>query len=218
VTFYLYGYHNDVYRERNLTKMPSNPDSLELVTLQTESQVSLLSSAQPEDTASSTNAQRFGRIKDLSKWLPDIDPSTDTRWSTRLTNRDVKLLLILGLSILILALNLGITIWAAVKHGIKDNISDVIGTGSGADCAMVKDWNRWLHFGINVSSTLLLGASNYCAQLLLAPTRKQVDEAHKKKMWLDIGIQSFRNLKKAPVQQQALWILLMLSSGLLHLL
>ena len=40
---------------------------------------------------------------------------------------------------MILALNLGLTIWAAVKHGIEDNISDVVGAGSGADCAMVKD-------------------------------------------------------------------------------
>lgn len=198
--------------------MPSDPASLELVALRTESKTPLLSKAQAEDTAGSINAQQFGRIENLSKWLPDIDPSADTRWSTRLTDRDVKLLLILGLSLLILALNLGITIWAAVKYGIKDNISDVIGAGSGADCARVKDWNKWLHFGINVSSTLMLGASNYCAQLLLAPTRKQVDDAHKKKTWLDIGIQSFRNLRKAPVQQRVLWISLMLSSGLLHLL
>ena len=123
--------------------------------MQTESQTPLLSNAQPEDTAGPTNAQRFGQIKYLGKWLPDIDPSADTRWPTRLTDRDVKLLLILGLSISILALNLGITVWAAVKHGIKDNISHVIGAGSGADCAMVKYGNRWLHFGINVSSTLL---------------------------------------------------------------
>ncbi|EUC43338.1 hypothetical protein COCMIDRAFT_101097 [Bipolaris oryzae ATCC 44560] len=146
-----------------------------------------------------------------------IDPVTDKRWSTRFTDRDVGLLLILGLSIITLAVNLAITVWVAAKHGVKDNISDILGADTGYDCASVKNWNRWLHFGINVLPTLLLSASNYCAQLLVAPTRKKLDDAHQKQRWFDIGIQSFRNLRKAPLQHKLLWFSLMLSSGLLHL-
>ncbi|KAG9192906.1 hypothetical protein G6011_11640 [Alternaria panax] len=197
--------------------MPHDYHSLELAHLQTESRASLLPNSQQEYAEHSTDRQNFGCLDDLSQWLPEIIPSTDARWYKRLSDRDVGLLLIQGLSVLVLAFNIAITVWVTVKHGIEENISDVLGAGDGEDCTRVKNWNRWLHVGINVLSTLLLGASNYCAQLLVAPTRKSVDDAHKKKRWFDIGIQSFGNLKKAPLQQQVLWVLLMSSSGLLHL-
>ncbi|KAG9196600.1 hypothetical protein G6011_01721 [Alternaria panax] len=70
---------------------------------------------------------------------------------------------------------------------------------------------------INALSTALLGASNYCAQLLVAPTRTEVNNAHKDKRWLDIGIQSSRDLWKVNPKRRMIWMLLMLSSGLLHL-
>lgn len=82
----------------------------------------------------------------------------------------------------------------------------------------MKNHNLGLHAGINALSTLLLGSSNYCAQLLAAPTREEVDEAHGKKEWFDIGIQSFRNLWKLRPNKRATWICLMASSGLLHLM
>ncbi|KAH3969567.1 hypothetical protein HBI56_060530 [Parastagonospora nodorum] len=62
-----------------------------------------------------------------------------------------------------------------------------------------------------------LGCEYYCAQLLIAPTRSEVDHAHGKHTWLDMGIQSTRNLLKVKPKCRNLWILLMLSSGLLHL-
>jgi hypothetical protein len=74
------------------------------------------------------------------------------------------------LSVLVLGFNLSVTIYALVRFGAHSNISDFLGAESGGSCALVKVWNRWLHFGINALSTILLGASNYCAQLLLAPT------------------------------------------------
>ena len=77
-----------------------------------------------------------------------------------------------------------------------------------------------IHLGINIVSTLLLGASNYCAQLLVAPTRSEVDRAHEKKDWLDIGVPSFRNLWKRRIarKRKATWTLLMISSVFLHLI
>lgn len=76
-----------------------------------------------------------------------------------------------------------------------------------------------VHFGINVVSTLLLGSSNYCAQLLAAPTRSEVDTAHDKGDWLDIGVPSLRNLWKKRIarNRKAAWTLLMISSVLLPL-
>ena len=95
---------------------------------------------------------------------------------------------------------------------------DIFTPGGRWTCDDVRVYNRWLHFLINVLSTLLLGASNYCAQLLVAPTREEINEAHKHRKWFDIGIQSFRNLFGMEKKKQMLWWVLMLSSALLHLL
>lgn len=43
--------------------------------------------------------------------------------------------------------------------------------------------------------TILLGASNYTMQCLSSPTRAEVDAAHSKGKYLDIGLPSLRNLR-----------------------
>lgn len=160
---------------------------------------------------------RFASVALLRPWFPDVDPDI-VRWNKRFSDRDVALLLMQFLSTAVLGFNLSITFYFVIKFGAKENISDILGGESGGDCESVKVWNRWLHFGINALSTLLLGASNYCTQLLVAPTREQVQDSHEKQQWLDIGVQSFRNLRAVGLRRRTLWIALMLSSGLLHLL
>lgn len=78
--------------------------------------------------------------------------------------------------------------------------------------------NSYLHFAINLLSTILLSSSNYCMQCLSAPTRKEVNTAHAKGVWLDIGIPSMRNLRYIDRRRVILWGLLGLSSLPLHLL
>lgn len=85
-------------------------------------------------------------------------------------------------------------------------------------CAMSKKYSTWLHLVINVLSTLLLGASNYCMQFLSAPTRLEVDAAHRKGSWLDVGIPSVSNLKTVSRQKVIVWLLIAFSSLPLHLL
>ncbi|KAH7310596.1 hypothetical protein B0I35DRAFT_412089 [Stachybotrys elegans] len=75
----------------------------------------------------------------------------------------------------------------------------------------------WCELAINIMSTLLLGASNNCAQLLSAPTRQDIDKAHSRGRWLDIGVGSVRNLRYIPVWRGFLWLILLLSSIPLHL-
>lgn len=74
------------------------------------------------------------------------------------------------------------------------------------------------HFFINISSTILLGASNNAMQGLTAPTRKQVDAAHRRGSWLDIGTPSLRNIRSIEARRVILWLLLGLSSIPLHLM
>lgn len=76
----------------------------------------------------------------------------------------------------------------------------------------------WLHFAINVLSTLLLGASNYTMQCLTSPTREEIDRAHSRHVWLDIGIPSVRNLRNVARYRINLWWLLAVFGVPLHLL
>lgn len=55
------------------------------------------------------------------------------------------------------------------------------------DCDKVKELDQWIHLLINLLSTGMLSASNYCMQLQAAPTRADVDRAHRADEWLDIG-------------------------------
>ena len=114
----------------------------------------------------------------------------------------------------VLLVNSGLTIWAT--HSVP--IQDGIGTLIDGNCSRIKSWGIWLHLAINVLGTLLLGASNYCMQYLTSPTREEVDKAHAKRRWLDIGVPSYRNLFCIPWDRLFLWSLLGLSSVPLHLM
>lgn len=86
------------------------------------------------------------------------------------------------------------------------------------DEASVSRWNTTLHVLINAFSTMLLGGSNYTMQVLSSPTRFDIDRAHAKGQWVEIGLLSSRNLKAIPRKRVFLWLVLGLSSIPLHLL
>ena len=117
-------------------------------------------------------------------------------------------------STFVLLLNIICAIVAAVVGNPHDGIATVY-TG---DCKVAAQWTTGLHLLVNVLSSLLLGASNYCMQRLVAPTRKEIDKAHAKCRWLDVGIPSLRNLSIINRGRLTLWIFLALSSVPLHLL
>ncbi|KAF5366876.1 hypothetical protein D9757_011930 [Collybiopsis confluens] len=116
-------------------------------------------------------------------------------------------------NIVILVCNIVILVWSATKSG-----GSAIGIAFQGDCNTVDQYSVGIHLVINVLSTVLLGASNYMMQTLCAPTRAEVDRAHKKGIWLDIGLQSIRNLKYASRMKRILWVALSISSIPLHLL
>ena len=55
-------------------------------------------------------------------------------------------------------------------------------------------------------------------QCLASPTREEVDKAHGKRIWLDIGVPSVRNLRQISSRRIILWWFLALSGVPLHLL
>ena len=114
----------------------------------------------------------------------------------------------------VLITNTILTIVAAAKSGVSDGLG-ILQTG---DCKKTKSVDRWLHLLINILSTLLLGASNYCMQCLSSPTRRELNKAHSTSTWLDIGIPSTRNLRRIARFRLVLWLLLALPSIPLHFL
>ncbi|KAF5344560.1 hypothetical protein D9757_014882 [Collybiopsis confluens] len=112
----------------------------------------------------------------------------------------------------VLLANIIILIWSATKSG-----GSAIGVVFQGDCDKVDQYSIVIHLVINILSTVLLGASNYIMQTLCAPTRDEVDSAHEKGIWLDIGLQSIRNLRYTSRVKRRLWIALSISSIPLHL-
>ena len=170
----------------------------------------------------------------LSKWSPSKDHSTFRTASTenkllpppttlqyilkrtgseRLTGWRFGVIWCAVLAFLVFVLNFGITIWVASGLQVVNEVATVYE----GPCSKTRSYLIWLHLAINVLSSLLLGASNYCMQILSSPTRKEIDAAHANRKWLSIGVPNLKNLLFIDRKKSSLWILLGLSSIPLHL-
>lgn len=94
------------------------------------------------------------------------------------------------LAFLILLAGFVCLVYAAGKELLSAGES-VIFTGS---CAAAQGIDTGLHVLMNMFAVALLAGGNYVFQILSSPTRCEVNIAHGKKKWLDIGIPSLRNL------------------------
>ena len=114
----------------------------------------------------------------------------------------------------VMVINLTLTIWASRRYGVQEGLG-IIRDGS---CREIKNLATLIHLGINILSTLLLGASNYTMQCLSSPTRKDINRAHGENVWLNIGTPSIRNLLRISRSRTVLWFLVAISSVPLHLM
>ena len=112
-------------------------------------------------------------------------------------------------------INLGVFIWLCVSETGTRNGFTTVYEGS---CTSIRRISTWCHLAINVFSTILLGASNNAMQCLVSPTRAEIDRAHSKGSWLDIGIPTTKNSKFLAQRRVVLWVCLCLTSIPLHLL
>ena len=116
-------------------------------------------------------------------------------------------------ALVVLFINIGLTIYAA-----KDTGDESVGTLYKGSCDKSKTIGLWIHLGINALSTILLSGSNYTQQCLAAPSRSEIDAAHARRRWMDIGVPSIRNLFRIKRERTLLWIFIGLTSIPLHLL
>ena len=110
--------------------------------------------------------------------------------------------------------NIGLTIGASVRYGLSNGITTI----QEGKCQETKHLGLWIHLVINILNTILLAASNYCMHVLSSPTRQEVDQAHSRNIWLDIGVPSVRNLWNIARSRLAFWWLLAFLGIPLHLL
>lgn len=92
-----------------------------------------------------------------------------------------------------------------------------VGLISTSNCEEISRMETGIKVGLNVISTLILGASTYAMQGTTAPTREEVDRAHMKGKWLEIGTQSWRNLSYVSKRHATIWGVLAFTSLPLHL-
>ncbi|GES61301.1 hypothetical protein ATEIFO6365_0006076000 [Aspergillus terreus] len=116
-------------------------------------------------------------------------------------------------TLVVLGFNLGFMLWAVTHLGLEGGRGLLF---SGA-CDQTKKISTGFHLLINLLGTTMLAAGNYGMQCLCAPTRRDIDLAHSEGRWLDVGVQSMRNLWRIPRKKLALWVCLALSSLPLHL-
>jgi hypothetical protein len=85
------------------------------------------------------------------------------------------------------------------------------------NCGASSNYNLWIHLAINIISSGVLASSNFFMQVMVAPTREDVNKAHARGKWVEIGVQSWRNLFHVPARNGIFWVLLAISSVPLHL-
>jgi len=114
--------------------------------------------------------------------------------------------------------NIVILTWASHLPQIGLHPGDNTITLFQGACSQGTTIKTWSHLTINVVSTLILVASGACMQCLSAPTREEVDRAHMKGAFLDIGVLSTRNLFRISKVRLLLWTVLSITSIPLHLI
>ena len=119
-------------------------------------------------------------------------------------------------AVVVLFINVGLTVYAATNP--RNKMERGTGTLYEGSCDTSKTIGLWLHLAINALSTLLLSGSNYTQQCLASPTRKEINAAHARRKWMDIGAPSAGNLFKIKLERMLLWTAIGVTSIPLHLL
>lgn len=86
------------------------------------------------------------------------------------------------------------------------------------DCKHTKAVSTGLHVLINILSITLVATSSYCCQLLMAPTRENVDHAHARRIWIPIGTFDLKQLSLLPWRSKAVCYLLFATSIAIQLM
>lgn len=154
---------------------------------------------------------------ELSKFIPDLDPDHERAktFRVRMSKRSTMLKLHLSTAFLVVLLLLTFLIWANLTYAPDEN---GVGTFMFGHCSQTSAINTAVHILINVISSLFLSTGNYCMQILIAPSREEINTAHQKGRALEVGVPSIKNLFYIERKRTIAWCLLGILSTTLHIL
>lgn len=115
---------------------------------------------------------------------------------------------------IVLIINVSWLGYARSHYGILDGFG-IIRKG---ECSEVKNLSTWYHLLINILSTLLLTGSNAFMAVYSCPSREEVDRAHQRGRFLNVGGLSFGNLRGIAKRKGLVVLVLAISSAPFHLL
>ncbi|RYP32041.1 hypothetical protein DL767_005395 [Monosporascus sp. MG133] len=189
-------------------------ETVELVPLMDEARPQVVEAGAAWDSHSDFRASKFANKNELALWFPQIHSDESNNMRIWLSRRSRMLVIHIILITTILFINFGLTVFAVSRYGSSNGV----GLIHDGDCDTVHALDRWTHLLIDLLSTGMLSASNYCMQLQAAPTRANVERARNDGKWLDIGVPSLRNLRYISFWRRLSWALLAFSSVPFHLI
>ncbi|KAH7385181.1 hypothetical protein DE146DRAFT_702199, partial [Phaeosphaeria sp. MPI-PUGE-AT-0046c] len=205
---------------------PQHCEFIEMQTKDDQQNVMTQSSSRRQSTASidteasSRLTARFHRnVKRIStKFFRPFKP-LDVWIQTRMRRSRFygwRMGILIGVCSSAFVLSCNILAVAVITSIATENRGPILEIMSGS-ATSISRWSTALHLVINVFSSLLLAASNYTTQVLCSPTRADLDAAHQKGTWLDVGLLGIRNFRYLPRGRVVLALLLSVSSIPLHL-
>lgn len=158
-------------------------------------------------------ARRFDtfRSSTISRSTTSLSTSVSASWKQGqnwVSKRSRSLVSQIILVSIVLIINFSLTIYANFKYPS----TEAVGLLYKGNCDNVRKLNLWLHLLISALSTLMLSASNFCMQIQSAPTRADIDAAHEKGTWMDIGLHSPRNFIYIQGWKRVSWVILGITS------
>lgn len=159
----------------------------------------------------------YASVALLSPFVSAADPSNRQANTLRvqLSKRKSMLKIHLCLAVITNIATFGVTIWLMVRY--PPNVQGV-GTILFGSCSTINTASTAAHALLNILSTLFLAAGNYCMQILVAPSRKEIEEAHRRGKSLIIGVPNIGNLRHISRSRSTAWVLIGIFSTQLHLL
>ncbi|KAF3479909.1 uncharacterized protein GIQ15_06885 [Arthroderma uncinatum] len=160
---------------------------------------------------------RYAKLEHLSKYIPALEYKNihAKTMRSRMSKRSTMLRIQMAISISVVAVYFAAGLWAVLTYPPD---SRGVGTFYFGNCASVSVTNSGLHVALNIVSSLFLGAGNYCMQILVAPSRREVDKAHWKGKAMDIGVPSVKNLRHIASVRAVVWIFIGMVAMMLHIL
>lgn len=134
----------------------------------------------------SRNGSRGGDLENMAEMQPlSFGRKMMMGWRAGIT-------LIILLSAIILLVAIVCVVLAASKSLLQPHHSAVLAM----KCDVVGQIDQGVGALVNILSFFFIVSATYVSQVLLSPTREEVNTAHQEFHWLDIGIPSLKNLTK----------------------